>query len=111
VTPLVPIAGSVVLNAAAQISLRRASWHRGGVAPSHRHLWLSLWALCFVVATILWLTAIRHADISYAYPLLGAGYVLVTLLARLLLNEPISIPRWISVLIITLGVVLVGVSP
>jgi drug/metabolite transporter (DMT)-like permease len=66
--------------------------------------------MCFVAATVLWLAALRRSDISYAYPVLGAGYALTTLLARWLLHEKVSAMRWIAVLIISAGVVMVGVS-
>jgi drug/metabolite transporter (DMT)-like permease len=66
--------------------------------------------MCFVAATVLWLAALRRTDISYAYPILGAGYALVTVLAKWLLHERVSTLRWIAVLIISSGVVMVGVS-
>ena len=108
-TPLVPIAGSVVLNAFAQISLRHSSTERAASNNSSK-VWLAIWAVSFCVATLLWLMAIREADISYAYPLLGAGYVLVTLLAKWLLKERISPMRWVSILVISAGVLIVGVN-
>ena len=78
--------------------------------PSAMWGWTAVWAICFAVATVLWLVALRGSDISYAYPLLGAGYVLVTLLAKWVLREQVSTQRWIAVLVITAGVVMVGVS-
>ena len=111
-SPTAPLMASVALGAVAQISLRHgmaapkgpltAAWP---VSP-----WVATWGLCFAAATVLWLVALRHADISYAYPMLGAGYILVTLLARWVLHERISTRRWIAVLIITAGVVMVGVN-
>lgn len=109
-TPLVPLAGSVALNAAAQVALRYGSAGRKNLPAKSPRLWLGVWALCFAIATLLWLAAIRQAEISYAYPLLGAGYVLVTLLAQWCLSERISAWRWISILVITAGVVMVGAS-
>ena len=108
-TALVPLLGSVGLGACAQISLRYGASMRIS-ASSGAWRWTALWALCFAVATALWLAALSKSDISYAYPLLGGGYVLVTLLARWLLNERISRQRWIAVLMITAGVVMVGVN-
>jgi multidrug transporter EmrE-like cation transporter len=109
-TPLIPLSGSVLLNATAQISLRRASQGgEDGLHPSRR-VWLGIWVICFVLATILWILALRSADISYAYPMLGAGYVLVTVLAKCFLGERISGTRWFSILVITAGVVIVGVN-
>ena len=106
---LVPLLGSVGLGAIAQVSLRYGASLRS-TRPSATRQWTIVWALCFAVATVLWLEALHGSDISYAYPLLGAGYVLVTLLARWVLRERVSLQRWIAVLVITAGVVMVGVS-
>jgi len=111
-TPMVPLMGSVALGAVAQISLRY------GTSSPKKQLstwlpvspWVALWGICFAAATVLWLTALRHVDISYAYPMLGAGYIVVTILAGWLLREHVSRKRWIAVLIITLGVVMVGAN-
>jgi len=109
-TPLVALGGSVTLNAAAQIALRYAKAGRKNCSPKWPRFWLGIWALSFLIATAMWILAIRQADISYAYPLLGAGYVLVTLLAKSCLGERISFWRWISILVITAGVGMVGAS-
>lgn len=109
-TPLVSLGGSVVLNAAAQVSLRYSTLMRKEQAMRRSRIWLGVWAVCFAVATVLWIAAIRKVDISYAYPLLGAGYVLVTLLAKLFLSERITPLRFVAILIITAGVVTVGVN-
>jgi uncharacterized membrane protein len=99
-TTLLPLLGSIGLGAIAQISLRYGASVRTS-RPSGTWRWTALWGLCFAMATALWLTALRTSDISYAYPLLGAGYVFVSVLAKWLLRE---------ILIITAGVVMVGVN-
>jgi drug/metabolite transporter (DMT)-like permease len=111
-SPTIPLIASVALGAVAQISLRHgmAAPKRPATGGWPISPWVALWGLCFAAATVLWLLALRHADISYAYPMLGTGYILVTLLASWLLHERISARRWIAVLVITAGVVMVGVN-
>ncbi len=108
--PLLPLSGGVVLNSVAQISLRYGASRdpKGGTVS--RSFWIGLWAICFALATLLWLIALRNTAISYAYPLLGAGYILVTLLAKWLLREKISALRWLSIVVITAGVLMVGAN-
>lgn len=107
---LLPLAGGVVLNSVAQIALRYGASGNATSRAGSARIWISLWAICFALATLLWLLALRNTPISYAYPLLGAGYLLVTLLAKWLLHERVPGLRWISIVIITAGVVLVGAN-
>ena len=110
---LIMVAGSVLLGAIAQIALKHGvSSTSRGISLAGRQIssGVMVWGICFVAATALWLGALRHADISYAYPLLGAGYVLVTVFAALLLRERVSRLRWLAILIITAGVIMVGVN-
>lgn len=72
------------------------------------YVWL--WGVTFVAATVLWLFGLRRVDLSYAYPLVSFGYVLVTVLAALLFGEKISRTRWIAIAVICMGVVLIAGS-
>ena len=56
---------------------------------------------------LFWLAAISRAPLSWAYPILSIGYLLVLFFSRLVLAEPVSPARWIGTLIIILGVFLV----
>jgi drug/metabolite transporter (DMT)-like permease len=75
-----------------------------------REAWVWLWGTCFVVATALWLLAVQRLDLSYAFPLLSVGYILVNLLSVLFFRERVDGMRWLSVVIISLGVVLIAGS-
>jgi len=70
--------------------------------------WIWAWGLSFVIATVLWLLAVSQLNISYAFPLLSAGYVLVAILSRIFLGEKVSWKRWAAIAVICLGVVLIA---
>jgi undecaprenyl phosphate-alpha-L-ara4N flippase subunit ArnE len=110
VAALIPLGGSVLLNAVAQISLRHSATLRDSGQSHKARVWVLSWAVTFSLATVLWIAVVRNADISYAYPMLGSGYVLITLLAGLFLRERISLFRWAAILVITAGVAMVGVN-
>jgi len=59
-------------------------------------------------AMILWLVAISRLDLSFAYPLLALAFVINPLLAQLLLGESIPWERWVGILVICIGVVIVS---
>jgi multidrug transporter EmrE-like cation transporter len=62
------------------------------------------------VSSIFWLVLLSRVDLSYAYPALSIGYILVTLIGAFLLGENVSGLRWAAVLIICFGVVLLSRS-
>jgi undecaprenyl phosphate-alpha-L-ara4N flippase subunit ArnE len=103
--PWAALAGSIVLGACAQVALKYAvtTSDHGRSAFFPKSLGLLFWFVSFVVATYLWIIALAHLDLSYAYPLLGFGYVLVTGLACVLLHERVSRSHWFAVLVIAAG--------
>jgi uncharacterized membrane protein len=72
--------------------------------------WIWLGVLTLIVSLGLYLTAISRLDLSYVLPIHSFSYVLNTLFAWWLLNEHISAMRWMSTSLISLGVLLVGLS-
>jgi drug/metabolite transporter (DMT)-like permease len=58
-----------------------------------------------------YLTALSWADLTYVLPATASGNVIVALLARFWLQEPISLQRWAGIALITLGVGFVAQGP
>jgi drug/metabolite transporter (DMT)-like permease len=58
-----------------------------------------------------YLTALSWADLTYVLPATAFGNVIVALLSRFWLGEPISIARWAGILLITVGVGFVAQGP
>jgi multidrug transporter EmrE-like cation transporter len=113
---------SVVLSAVAQVSLKHGLNHiklrmesRGASALSlvsalALEIWVWLWAACFIVATCLWLLGVQRLDLSFAFPLLSVGYILVNLFSMLLFREHVDGMRWLAVMIICVGVIFIARS-
>jgi drug/metabolite transporter (DMT)-like permease len=53
---------------------------------------------------VLYLIALRRADLSLAMPLTAASYPLAALLARFYLGENMGPARWIGTVVVTVGV-------
>lgn len=62
------------------------------------------------LSSIFWLILLSRVELSYAYPALSLGYVLVTLVGAFLLGEDVSNLRWLSVAVICVGVILLSRS-
>ncbi|HKV28898.1 MAG TPA: EamA family transporter [Candidatus Acidoferrales bacterium] len=72
-------------------------------------IWLGIMSL--LLFFIAYLLVLSWADYSYVQPASATGYFFVAVLGYLLLGEVIPRMRWIGVLVICLGVLLVGGTP
>jgi len=111
-SPLAALWLSIILGACAQVFLRRGVAH--GISPGEgsyllllRSGWVWAWGVCFVFATALWMLAISAMQVSYAFPLLSIGYLVVAVLSIVFLKERIPASRWAAIAVITIGVALI----
>jgi drug/metabolite transporter (DMT)-like permease len=69
-------------------------------------IWVGIFFLTgFMVS---YMTVLSWADYSYVMPAGAFGYAVLTLLAVLFLHETVSTRRWVGVILICVGVLLVG---
>jgi undecaprenyl phosphate-alpha-L-ara4N flippase subunit ArnE len=112
---------SVALSAVAQIFLKQGltnlqTQRRSGtnamsfVLGIFRQPFIWMWGLCFAAAMGLWLVGLQKLDLSYAYPLVSVGYVLVSVLSAVCFHERVDRHRWMAVAVISLGVGLIAGS-
>lgn len=73
--------------------------------------WIALGIVLLIGFFASYLTALSWADLTFVLPATALGNVVVALLARFWLNEPISIQRWIGIVLITVGVGFVARGP
>ncbi|MDR2691364.1 MAG: EamA family transporter [Dysgonamonadaceae bacterium] len=69
--------------------------------------WLAATGLSMGVAAVLWFYIIKHFDFSVAYPVTGIAYIFGMLAAVFVFHEPVPVTRWIGVLLIMVGVMLI----
>jgi multidrug transporter EmrE-like cation transporter len=116
------LAASVILNVAGQVSIKQALLNFQdaagssvvfGVATAVPILTAPLTLLglfLYAVSAMFWISALSRVELSYAYPMLGAGYVLVSIVAWKLWGEAFGVQRIIGTLVVAGGVILVGTS-
>jgi uncharacterized membrane protein len=72
-------------------------------------IWLGIaMMLAFMVCHML---VLSWADYSFVMPFSAVAYALVPLLAFLFLHEQVSTARWVGIVLIVLGVVLINRTP
>jgi multidrug transporter EmrE-like cation transporter len=64
--------------------------------------------LFYGISAALWLIVLTRSELSYAYPLLSTGYVIVVFLSRVFFHESVTASRWVGTLVICVGVWLIS---
>ena len=113
----------VLLSASAQIALKRgvSSGPVQALLKSHAPLpefilhavfapLVILGLALYVASTLLWLLVLAKADVSYAYPFVSLGFVIITLYSHYMMTEPLSALKMSGIALITVGVVCVARS-
>lgn len=62
--------------------------------------------LIYGLATIAWIWALRHVELSLAYPLMALSYLIVPFGSHFLLGEQVAARYWIGVALICAGIIL-----
>ena len=74
-----------------------------------REIWLGL--ACLLAFFAAYMLVLSWADYSYVQPASAVAYAMVALLSHFFLGEVVTPLRWMGVLVICLGVLVVGHTP
>ena len=109
----------VLLNAIAQLLLKQGMLHIGSfgldvatlssIAPkiiASPFVWAGL--ISYVVSVAVWLVVLSRVDVSYAYPMVGLGYVFATVVAWAAFHENVSLMRLVGMLIVCAGIYIIA---
>ena len=117
---IVLFALSVACDVSGQYCFKRGvvGVHAEDEQASHWRFWLSalsdgwLWTgvAIYIVEIVVWLEILERAPLSLAFPIASLNYCGILLASRFLLGETVGPRRWAGALLITLGVVIVGVG-
>ena len=60
----------------------------------------------YAIATLLWLVVLSKAELSFAYPMLAIGYILIAIFSKIFFGENVTFTRFFGILLISIGVFL-----
>jgi len=60
----------------------------------------------YAIATLLWLVVLSKAELSFAYPMLAIGYILIAIFSKIFFGENVTFVRFLGILLISIGVFL-----
>ncbi len=73
------------------------------------------WTVAGVCILVIWMASdlalLSAADLSFVLPVTASSYVLIALAGHFILDDHISLARWIGILVITIGVIVAEETP
>ena len=109
----------VIFNAFAQLSLKAGAEKIGyldinsNIISSIKlavNLPIFIGLIFYAISVAIWIIALSRVPVSIAYPLLSLGYIVVSILAYIYFNEPLTIYKFMSMSVIIFGVYLLSRS-
>jgi multidrug transporter EmrE-like cation transporter len=111
--PLLIVMICILLGAFGQISLKYGMKTIGSIAFSDMFFskffkilfqpFVFIGILLYAISMLLWLIAISKLELSFAYPLLSIGYIVVAFLSFIFFKENITLIRWTGIVLIVIG--------
>jgi multidrug transporter EmrE-like cation transporter len=62
--------------------------------------------VCYGISAASWLVILSRVDLSFAYPMISIGYILVVILSKYIFDEPVTSFRIAGTLLVCAGVLL-----
>ena len=116
---LLLILTSVLMNSGGQLLMRKGMLALGTLENNTlTHIasmmltsfWLWTAMICYALSVIIWMIVLSRVEVSYAFPLGSIGYVIVALAGYFFLGEQVTTMRFVGILVICLGVLIVSRS-
>ncbi len=112
---------SVLLNAGAQLFLKKGMTIPGPIALTFKDIgsisyeirtnhYVIIAIFCYISSVGLWMVVLLRAEVSFAYPFLSIGYVVVAVAGYLFFHESMNMFRIIGIFLICTGIVFISKS-
>ena len=99
------LSGATLLGAVGQL-LFKYSFSQGGLFIA----WLAAGLGAYGLATLIYFYVLSRVHLSWAYGIGWLSYIFATIFAYFILAESVPLVRWIGVIVITAGVLFIGLS-
>ena len=74
------------------------------------HPWVALGVALLIAWTASHMALLSWADLSYVLPVTSIAYVLTAFVGKWFLGETVSLKRWTGIVLVTAGVIVVGLA-
>jgi len=116
IPPVLLVLIAVLISSFGQVSLKYGMNLVGPISVGLKVIqamftpYVALGLLVYLLSSIFCLTALSREEVSYLYPLIAMGYVIVAVLSWWFFGDKIMALRWVGIVLICAGVALVARS-
>ncbi|MDO8661819.1 MAG: EamA family transporter [Candidatus Omnitrophota bacterium] len=71
-------------------------------------VWVSF--LFSIISLCIWLFVLSQVDLSFAFSADSMHYIFIALTSRFILKEKVSLKRWVGIILIVAGIMMVSLS-
>jgi len=97
-----------VLTVTAQILLKLSFSYSKDFSQLITYWEFMLGIVIYAISALLLIIALKHGELSVVYPFIALGYILISVAAYAIFNEPFTILKYAGIFSIILGVSLIG---
>ena len=92
-----------IVEGVAQVFFKKSA-----LVPRRKALWVGAGVALFVLQALAYTGALQFVEVSTAFPIGSIGFVIVAILSRRMLGEPVTAMRWVGIALIISGVSLLA---
>lgn len=92
-------------------TVEQSLYRKGSTSPKGRRARFIVPAMILhVVGLAMWMLLIKHVPLGIALPLMGANFVAIALVGKLVFKEEMNARRWVGVGLVVAGFAMVAAS-
>jgi undecaprenyl phosphate-alpha-L-ara4N flippase subunit ArnE len=106
--PIIVVAFCSILGATGQVFFKLGSENlKFNLTALITNWHLIVGLFCYAIATILFVSMLKHGKLSILYPVIALSYCWVVILSRIFLHEIFPSFKWIGISLIIIGVFII----
>ena len=112
---LMVVVSSVIGNVMLSLGMRHVGRIVSASPADYIRAFADPWTVAGVCVLVIWMASdlalLSAADLSFVLPVTASAYILIAIAGHFILQDRISLARWLGIVVITVGVILAEETP
>jgi multidrug transporter EmrE-like cation transporter len=112
-TVLILIFASILLGVIGQLSMKKGMVNVGEISVTELfgkklfsvvfEKFVFIGVALYIISAAFWLVILSQEELSFAYPLIGIGYIVTAILAKIFFHESLTMFKILGIILIVVG--------